>query len=1107
MADLNFTIGLSADGLIQGAAQAQRALDGMDKRAQALGRQMMQQQILMEQGGDALRLYKIASANVSESDKKRLLQMELATQAAAKERAAQQERAAGVAQLQAAWAREEAAQNAKKQAIDKSIAAMQKEAAVLGKTAAAQKLYELQVQGATQAQLKQVAALQAQIAARQRLSQGLSIGIGGNLGGAALAAVGIGGTAGILKAADEWTVFQNRLKLVTSTAAELKEAQEGILAVAKRTGQDLGGTAEVYQRLAANQKELGLNGKELLQITETINKSIVVGGSTAEGASAALTQFEQAMASGVLRGEEFNSMMEQAPGLARALADGLGVGVGQLRNMANNGELTAERVTQALLKAGVNVDAQFKKMDLTIAQSATNFKTSLTEFIGKSNEASGAAKVLSGAIQFAAEHVDVLAAGITLLVALSVGKWAVMTTANVLTYAAALAVAHRQGAATAVSQTATAAAIGRTGAAAQLAALNVGTFGGSLKALQLAGSAASGALSGFISANAALLKVGAAAIAATTALTSLYDILNGGDGKNWASDGFDQLLDKLGLIDSRVETLGTKLAEISEKPLTDMERKVTNFSPIFGHLVVYANRWRESLTDGAKQLERAAAVAKTIQLQTGYTSAIGKVNAAGGTAAFDAAAQPLEKLRAEIDNSVIKYREQAEQIGKTKIELEKMRLEAQKQAALKKEEAEAQKLYKDLPNAAQLVAEQLKNSAAQYDKSIASVVENMTLTEQATRERTAAEKAQTAALERARAVTESLQGLRDNLARVGKTAQEIKLMDLADKGATAAQLAEAKALLEATAAKEKAYEAAQAKLSDAGGTMLKAAETMKGVAEQWNGEPDLLKGGSYIQQQWAAEKAKIDAANAAWEAQYGKARSLASMVAESRQNGNGDNFAKLEAANETALQAAKTQAQAADVFGAAAGKMAEAVAKPTGGKAEDPSYTKAVREAIQVSALRVQSAYDQARVGMINAQVRGNQDLEKAYAASVQALKQQLDLHESAFADTYKTVQRVDETAARVAAAQVRAADVFEAAAGKVADATAKAGGTNTAAQSLPQVQQPQDMGRVTLDMRFPDGKTLTGVLFGEQAFIKQFKAATYKNIDGYFKDMHTALT
>lgn len=994
MADLNFTIGLSADGLIQGAAQAQRALDGMDKRAQALGRQMMQQQILMEQGADALRLYKIASANVSESDKKRLLQMELATQAAAKERAAQQERAAGVAQLQAAWAREEAAQNAKKQAIDKSIAAMQKEAAVLGKTAAAQKLYELQVQGATQAQLKQAAALQAQIAARQRLSQGVGIGIGGNLGGAALAAVGIGGTAGILKAADEWTVFQNRLKLVTETTAELKEAEDGILAIAKRTGQELGGTAEVYQRLAANQKELGLNGKELLQITETINKSIVVGGSTAEGASAALTQFGQAMASGVLRGEEFNSMMEQAPGLARALADGLGVGVGQLRNMANNGELTAERVTQALLKAGGNVDAQFKKMDLTIAQSATNFKTSLTEFIGKSNEASGAAKVLSGAIQFAAEHVDVLAAGITLLVALSVGKWAVMTAANVMTYVAALVVANRQGAATVVSQTATAAAIGRTGATAQLAAANVATFGGSLKALQLAGSAASGAFSGFISANAALLKVGAAAIAATTALTSLYDIMNGGDGKNWASSGFDWVLDKLGLIDSRVETLGTKLAEINEKPFSLGEKIATASGP-FGALVVQGLRWRDSLTDGTKQLERAAAVAKTIQLQTGYTAAIGKVEASGGTAAFKASGLKLDELRKSIDETAIKYREQAEQIGKTSIELEKMRLEAQKQAALKKEEAEAQKLYKDLPNAAQLVAEQLKNSAAQYDKSIASVVENMTLTERATRERTAAEKAQTAALERARAVTESLQGLRDNLARVGKTAQEIKLMDLADKGATAEQLAEAKALLEATAAKEKAYEAAQSKLSDAGGTMLKAAETMKGVAEQWNGEPDLLKGGSYIQQQWAAEKAKIDAANAAWEARYGKARSLASMVAESRQSGNGDHFTKLEAANETALQAAKTQAQAADVFEAAAGKMAEAVAKP---------------------------------------------------------------------------------------------------------------GGTNTATQSLPQVQQPQDMGRVTLDMRFPDGKTLTGVLFGEQAFIKQLKEATYKNIDGYFKDMHTAL-
>lgn len=994
MADLNFTIGLSADGLIQGAAQAQRALDGMDKRAQALGRQMQQQQILMEQGADALRLYKIASANVSESDKKRLLQMELATQAAAKERAAQQERAAGVAQLQAAWAREEAAQNAKKQAIDKSIAAMQKEAGVLGKTAAAQKLYELQVQGATQAQLKQAAALQAQIAARQRLSQGVGIGIGGSLGGAALAAVGIGGTAGILKAADEWTVFQNRLKLVTETIAELKEAEDGILAIAKRTGQELGGTAEVYQRLAANKKELVLSDKELLQITETINKSIVVGGSTAEGASAALTQFGQAMASGVLRGEEFNAMMEQAPGLARALADGLGVGVGHLRNMAQNGELTAERVTQALLKAGVNVDAQFKKMDLTIAQSATNFKTSLTEFIGKSSEAGGAAKVLSGAIQFAAEHVDVLAAGIAALVALSVGKWAVMTAANVMTYVAALVVANRQGAATVVSQTATAAAIGRTGATAQLAAANIATFGGSLKALQLAGGAASGALNSFVAAHGKLLAIGAAAIAATTALTSLYDIMNGGDGRNWASSGFDWVLDKLGLIDSRVETLGTKLAEINEKPFSLGEKIATASGP-FGALVVQGLRWRDSLTDGTKQLERAAAVAKTIQLQTGYTSAIGKVEAAGGAAAFKAGGLKLDELRKSIDETAIKYREQAEQIGKTSIELEKMRLEAQKQAALKKEEAEAQKLYKDLPNAAQLVAEQLKNSAAQYDKSIASVVENMTLTEQATRERTAAEKAQTAALERARAVTESLQGLRDNLARVGKTAQEIKLMDLADKGATAAQLAEAKALLEATAAKEKAYEAAQAKLSDAGGTMLKAAETMKGVAEQWNGEPDLLKGGSYIQQQWAAEKAKIDAANAAWEAQYGKARSLASLVAESRQNGNGDNFTKLEAANETALKAAQEQ---------------------------------------------------------------------------------------------------------------VRAADVFEAAANKVADAAAKPNGANTAAQSLPQVQQPQEMGRITLDMRFPDGKALTGMLFGEKVFIKQLQDATYKSIDSYIKDLHTAL-
>jgi len=117
----------------------------------------------------------------------------------------------------------------------------------------------------------------------------------------------------LIQLSDAWTEYSNRLKLVTSTAGELAEAQEDVANVANNTRQSLGATAELYQRLNQANQDLGLSTEELIGLTETINKTLAISGTSAAGSQAALIQLGQAFASGVLRGEEFNSVVEQAP--------------------------------------------------------------------------------------------------------------------------------------------------------------------------------------------------------------------------------------------------------------------------------------------------------------------------------------------------------------------------------------------------------------------------------------------------------------------------------------------------------------------------------------------------------------------------------------------------------------------------------------------------------------------------------------------------------------------------------------------------------------------------------------------------------------------------
>lgn len=208
---------------------------------------------------------------------------------------------------------------------------------------------------------------------------------------------------------DTYTGLQNRLKLVTTSQTELNTAMNDTFAIAQKTASSWDSTAMVYQRFADNADRLGISMKTTADLTETVSKAISVSGGSAASAEAALMQFGQALASGVLRGEEFNSIAEQAPGLLKAIAMGMDTNVGALRAMAAEGKITGDELVKALTKAKPYVDDLFGKTDFTIAQSFTQLSNEVTKFVGVAGTGSGAAAGLSGAISGLAENLGTIA--------------------------------------------------------------------------------------------------------------------------------------------------------------------------------------------------------------------------------------------------------------------------------------------------------------------------------------------------------------------------------------------------------------------------------------------------------------------------------------------------------------------------------------------------------------------------------------------------------------------------------------------------------------------------------------------------------------------------
>ncbi|NUF23615.1 tape measure protein [Acinetobacter oleivorans] len=205
---------------------------------------------------------------------------------------------------------------------------------------------------------------------------------------------------------DAYTGLQNRLKLVTKDQTELNKATEDTFRIAQNTYSAWDSVLQVYQRFSDNAKTLNLTMDDTARLTETVSKAVAISGASASAADAALVQFGQALASGTLRGEELNSVMEQTPALAKAIAQGMGITAGELRTVAAEGKITSQEIVKALRNVESDVDALFGKTDITISQSLTLLNNEITKFVGEASQGSGAANVLSGSIKVLAENLE-----------------------------------------------------------------------------------------------------------------------------------------------------------------------------------------------------------------------------------------------------------------------------------------------------------------------------------------------------------------------------------------------------------------------------------------------------------------------------------------------------------------------------------------------------------------------------------------------------------------------------------------------------------------------------------------------------------------------------
>ncbi len=372
----------------------------------------------------------------------------------------------------------------------------------------------------------------------------------GHYGAIAFAGWQIAGpVADIVRLTESMTALQARLRIATSGMRDYAEAQRGIMAITRSLGTDFSATGQLFVRTFNAIKASGGSVADALAVTETVSAALKLSGASAQESASAMLQFSQAMGAGVLRGEELNAVMEAAPSLAQALSDGLGVPIGQLKILGEQGVLTSAMVRKALQEQADEIKKQAASMPTTIGQGFNAFQASMAQFLAAADQALGVTRAIGEAFRFMAENIAPVAALLSGLLAaalIGIGRQALAAAAALMAKARASQAAASAAGKNAAAMAAEAAAAGRLAAASTAATAGAAAAG--------AGAAAAAAKVGIFSR--ALAFIGGPAGLAVSALIGLGAwFISAGkkaeEGAKQIREAADKIAESRGLIAKR----------------------------------------------------------------------------------------------------------------------------------------------------------------------------------------------------------------------------------------------------------------------------------------------------------------------------------------------------------------------------------------------------------------------------------------------------------------------------------------------------------------------------------------------------------------------------
>lgn len=209
-----------------------------------------------------------------------------------------------------------------------------------------------------------------------------------------------------LEVADNMTQLQARIARLSTDAATAKQTFSDIAAISSRTGSSISDTTKLWETLTSSLKEAGATNAQVLNLTDTLQKIGRIGGTSTEEMANALRQFGQSIASGTIRAEEFNSIIEQMPELARQIASGLGISMGELRQRMLEGKLTAQDALNAIQDRTSQINSEFSKLPRTMSQATNSLEVSFATLVAAINNATGASTTMVSIVDWLTSVLD-----------------------------------------------------------------------------------------------------------------------------------------------------------------------------------------------------------------------------------------------------------------------------------------------------------------------------------------------------------------------------------------------------------------------------------------------------------------------------------------------------------------------------------------------------------------------------------------------------------------------------------------------------------------------------------------------------------------------------